>query len=75
MGHFRGAEGTGPILRVGGIEPHPSGSAHRKRASLVEMQTAGRWQSPAMPGHYARGEFAARGAVARLPVWKIGRAK
>ena len=35
-------------------------------ASLVEMQTAGRWQSPAMPGHYARGQLAARGAVARV---------
>ena len=35
-------------------------------ASIVEMQTAGRWQSPAMPGHYARGQLAARGAVARV---------
>ena len=35
-------------------------------ASLVEMQTAGRWQSPSMPGHYARGQLAARGAVARV---------
>ena len=26
----------------------------------------GRWQSPAMPGHYARGQLAARGAVARV---------
>ena len=25
-----------------------------------------RWQSPAMPGHYARGQLAARGAVARV---------
>ena len=35
-------------------------------ASIVEMQTAGRWQSPAMPGHYARGQLAARGVVARV---------
>ena len=25
-----------------------------------------RWRSPAMPGRYARGQLAARGAVARL---------
>ena len=33
-------------------------------ASVVELQTAGRWQSP--PGRYARGQLAARGAVAKL---------
>ena len=37
-------------LRVGGAQSLAAGGA-----SLVEMQTAGRWQSPAMPGHYARG--------------------
>ena len=26
----------------------------------------GRWQSPSMPGRYARGQLAARGAVAKL---------
>ena len=35
-------------------------------ASVVEMQTAGRWQSPSMPGRYARGQLAVRGAVAKL---------
>ena len=55
-GHF-----SGHSLRVGSAQ-----SLASQGASLVEMQTAGRWQSPAMPGHYARGEFAARGAVARL---------
>ena len=32
-------------------------------ASVVEMQTAGRWRDAA---HYARGALAGRGAVARL---------
>ena len=35
-------------------------------ATLVEMQQAGRWKSPRMPAHYARGSAAGRGAVARL---------
>ena len=52
---------SGHSLRVGSAQSLAAGGA-----SLVEMQTAGRWQSPSMPGHYARGQFAARGAVARL---------
>ena len=52
---------SGHSLRVGSAQSLAAGGA-----SLVEMQTAGRWQSPAMPGHYARGQLAARGAVARL---------
>ena len=52
---------SGHSLRVGGAQSLAAGGA-----SLVEMQTAGRWQSPAMPGHYARGQLAARGAVARV---------
>ena len=52
---------SGHSLRVGAAQSLAAGGA-----SLVEMQTAGRWQSPAMPGHYARGQLAARGAVARL---------
>ena len=58
-----GIEGrvSGHSLRVGGAQSLAAGGA-----SLVEMQTAGRWQSPAMPGHYARGQLAARGAVARV---------
>ena len=58
-----GIEGrvSGHSLRVGGAQSLAAGGA-----SIVEMQTAGRWQSPAMPGHYARGQLAARGAVARV---------
>ena len=39
------------------------------RSELVarnRWQPAGRWQSPSMPGHYARGQLTARGAVARV---------
>ena len=32
-------------------------------AGLVEMQVAGRWQSPAMPGRYARGVMASKGGA------------
>ena len=58
-----GIEGrvSGHSLRVGGAQSLAAGGA-----SIVEMQTAGRWQSPAMPGYYARGQLAARGAVARV---------
>ena len=52
---------SGHSLRVGGAESLAAGGA-----SLAEMQTAGRWRSPTMPGHYARGQLAARGAVARI---------
>lgn len=33
---------------------------------LAELQKAGRWQSPDMPGLYSRGQAAGIGAVARL---------
>ena len=33
---------------------------------LAELQNAGRWQSPDMPGRYSRGQAAGLGAVARL---------
>lgn len=57
-----GVEGaSGHSLRVGGAV-----SLVRAGASLPEAQQAGRWASPRMPAHYARNEFAARGAVARL---------
>ena len=52
---------SGHSLRVGAAE-----SLAAAGASLVELQTAGRWSSPAMPGHYARGMLAGRGAVARF---------
>ena len=35
-------------------------------ASLVDIQVAGRWKDPGMPAHYARAQFAERGAVARF---------
>ena len=35
-------------------------------ASLVDIQTAGRWKDPGMPAHYARAQFAERGAIARF---------
>ena len=34
--------------------------------SVAAVQVAGRWASSRMPAYYARGELAARGAVARL---------
>ena len=37
-----------------------------KGGSVVDLQTAGRWKDPSMPAHYARGEIARKGAVARL---------
>lgn len=58
-----GIEGrvSGHSLRIGAA---PSLAA--AGAGLVELQQAGRWDSPSMPAHYARGQLAARGAVARL---------
>ena len=35
-------------------------------ASVVDMQTAGRWKDPKMPSHYAKAELAERGAIARF---------
>ena len=35
-------------------------------ATLVDIQTAGRWKDPSMPAHYARAQFAERGAIARF---------
>ena len=52
---------SGHSLRVGSAQ-----SLAAAGASLVEMQLAGRWRSPVMPGRYARGQLAKRGAVARL---------
>ncbi|MDE0332302.1 MAG: tyrosine-type recombinase/integrase [Nitrospinae bacterium] len=52
---------SGHSLRVGSAQSLASAGA-----SLVEMQLAGRWRSPAMPGRYARGQLAKRGAVARF---------
>lgn len=58
-----GVEGriSGHSLRVGSAQ-----SLATAGASLVEMQLAGRWQSPVMPGRYAQGQLAKQGAMARL---------
>ncbi len=58
-----GVEGrvSGHSLRVGSAQ-----SLANAGASLVEMQLAGRWRSPVMPGRYAQGQLARQGAVARL---------
>ena len=58
-----GLEGriSGHSLRVGSAQDLASAGAE-----LTELMNAGRWQSPAMPAHYARGQLAGRGAVARL---------
>ena len=58
-----GVEGhiSGHSLRVGAAQSLAAGGA-----SLVELQNAGRWTSPQMPGHYTRSQQAAWGAVARI---------
>ena len=61
---------------AGEVEPPGRVSTHSFRvgsaqsfaqagASLVEMQLAGRWQSPDMPARYARGVMAAKGGALR----------
>lgn len=52
---------SGHSLRVGTAQ-----SLAARGATVIEMQQAGRWQSPAMPGHYDRAELAGRGAAARV---------
>ena len=58
-----GVEGfiSGHSLRVGSAV-----SLAQAGASVVDMQTAGRWESADMPAHYARAELAERGAIARF---------
>ena len=58
-----GIEGrvSGHSLRIGAAQ-----SLAAAGAGPVELQQAGRWDSPSMPAHYARSQLAARGAVARL---------
>ncbi|MDE0044062.1 MAG: tyrosine-type recombinase/integrase [Candidatus Poribacteria bacterium] len=58
-----GIEGfiSGHSLRVGSAV-----SLARAGASVVDMQTAGRWKSADMPAHYAKAELAERGAIARF---------
>ena len=52
---------SGHSLRVGSAV-----SLAQAGASVVDMQTAGRWKSPSMPAHYAKAELAERGAIARF---------
>ena len=58
-----GIEGriSGHSLRVGAAQ-----SLAAAGASLVQMQTDGRWRSPTMPAHYARAQIAGQSAVAKL---------
>ena len=58
-----GVEGfiSGHSLRVGSAV-----SLARAGASVVDMQTAGRWKSADMPAHYAKAEMAERGTIARF---------
>lgn len=58
---FDGARISGHSLRVGSAQ-----SLALRGASLVELQQAGRWTSPFMPGRYVRGQRASRGPVARI---------
>ena len=52
---------SGHSLRVGSAV-----SLAQARASVVDMQTPGRWKSSQMPTHYAKAELAERGAIARF---------
>ncbi len=64
----RRAEAAGVEGRISGHSARV-GSAQDLAAAgeeLTELMNAGRWQSPAMPAHYAQGQLAGRGAVARL---------
>ena len=58
-----GVEGfiSGHSLRVGSAV-----SLAQAGASVVDMQTAGRWKSADMPAHYAKAQLAERGAIARF---------
>ena len=53
---------SGHSLRVGSAQSR----SQQPALGLVELQEAGDWQAPTMPAHYARHQFAARGAVAKL---------
>ena len=52
---------SGHSLRVGSAQ-----SLAAAGAGIAEMQAMGRWKSERMPGQYAKGQLAGRGAVARL---------
>ena len=52
---------SGHSLRIG-----TTVSLAQAGATLVDIQTAGRWKDPGMPAYYARAQFAERGAIARF---------
>ena len=52
---------SGHSLRIG-----TTVSLAQRGASLVDIQVAGRWKYPGMPAHYARAQFAEKGAIARF---------
>ena len=52
---------SGHSLRIG-----TTVSLAQVGASLVDIQVAGRWKDPGMPAHYARTQFAEKGAIARF---------
>ena len=54
-------KGSGHSLRIG-----TTISLAKSGASLVDIQVAGRWKDPGMPAHYARAQFAEKGAIARF---------
>ena len=57
---------SGHSLRIG-----TTVSLAQRGASLVDIQVAGRWKDPGMPAHYARAQFAERGAIARFKDGKL----
>ena len=56
---------SGHSLRVGSAV-----SLAQAGASVVDMQVAGRWDSPAMPAHYAKAGLAEQNAIARFKYGK-----
>ena len=62
------------MAKAAGLDGHFGGHSGRvgmardlvaAGASVAAVQIAGRWASSRMPAHYARGELATRGAVAK----------
>lgn len=56
---------SGHSMRIGSAIDLAKG-----KATVVEMQTAGRWRDPKMPAHYASAELAKRGPIARIKYGK-----
>ena len=52
---------SGHSLRIGSAI-----SLAKAGATVVDMQVAGRWDSPSMPAYYARAQLSERGAIARF---------